>query len=420
MAWYHFLFPHLSKKRRRDKLADEARRREQLDADNHYRLRELLRMRKSIPINICGYAVANECILSQNVIYYGTPVHPAHTVSENGGIPVRYKYAIYYESSFSAPVNKYIEDHFDEISKALYHVGFTFLYIPRILAEINASADYIAPQGHPKLQDHFNAEDFYAIITDSIVRLPPNDVPMLLMPVPDSSCGYPEDMLDFSMFPCYCCELNYENDSQFAYILQQHINQISSDFRQFNALYRPLDDDADHKTIEQISNEIRLRINQLYAMGVTDYVIRQLVQLPEPQLSRVCITPDFRILLTDYGDMEIQMPPLSKALWLLYLRHPEGLLFKQLTDHRQELYDLYGVLSPREDTDSMNRSIDDIIDCTKNSVNEKASRIKAAFVSRIHDSLASSYYLVGRAGEPKRIRLDRALITDHSGLLRPH
>ena len=417
MAWYHFLLPPLFRKRHSCELDIERRKRQ--DADNRYCPPALLRMRKSIPMNICGYAVAKEIYLSQNVVFYNNPVHPSQMVSEKDGVPVRYKYAIYYESSFSAEVNNYIENHFDAISEALYAAGFTFLYVPRILAGINASADYIAPQGHPQPSGRFGADDFYAIITNSIVHLPSQDVPLLLVPNPDSSCSYPKDMLDASMFPCYCCELNYENDAQFGYILKRHIERLSYDFRQFNALYRPLDDDADHKSIEQISSEIRIRINQLYALGVTDYVIRQLIQLPEPQLSRVCLTPEYRIILTDYDNMEIQMPPLSKALWLLYLRHPEGLLFKQLRDHRAELYSLYSTLSPREDIDAMNRSIDDIIDCTKNSVNEKVSRIKAAFVSRIHVSLASNYYLVGLAGEPRRISLDRSLITDHSGLLTP-
>ncbi|MBR1517165.1 MAG: hypothetical protein IJ620_03380 [Bacteroidales bacterium] len=414
MAWYDFLLPPLVRQRRN--YERDIKLREQQDADNHFCPPELLRMRKSIPINIRGYAVTKNMVLRNDMDFCDDPDHPSRKVSNNDGVPVRYKYAIYCESSFSAEVNNYIENHFDDISKALFRVGFTFLYIPRILAEINASADYISPQGHPQPKGHFSVEEFYSTIYKHIVRLPDSDVPMLLFPMPGVTPGYPKDMLDSSMFPCYFCKLNYINDSQFDYILKRQIDTVAFDTRQFNARHW-IDGDADNDTIDRISSEIRLRINQLYALGVTDYVIRQLVQLPEPQISHVCITPDFRIILTDYGDMEIQMPPLSKAIWLLYLRHPEGLLFKQLVNHRQELYNIYSILSPREDVASMNRSIDDIIDSTKNSVNEKVSRIKAAFVTRIHDSLASNYYLVGKAGEPKQIRLDRSFITDQSGLL---
>ena len=63
------------------------------------------------------------------------------------------------------------------------------------------------------------------------------------------------------------------------------------------------------------------------------------------------------------------------------------------------------------------RSIDDIVDSTKNSINEKCSRIKEAFASQIKDGLASQYYITGRAGEPKRIVLNRSLVEDQSGLI---
>ena len=67
--------------------------------------------------------------------------------------------------------------------------------------------------------------------------------------------------------------------------------------------------------------------------------------------------------------------------------------------------------------EKMERSIEDIIDSTKNSVNEKCSRIKAAFVSQFNDKLAKEYYITGAAGEPKRITLDRKLVQDKSGII---
>jgi hypothetical protein len=40
--------------------------------------------------------------------------------------------------------------------------------------------------------------------------------------------------------------------------------------------------------------------------------------------------------------MEIKMEPLTKAVYLLFLNHPEGILFKHLPDYRQELANIYG------------------------------------------------------------------------------
>ena len=48
------------------------------------------------------------------------------------------------------------------------------------------------------------------------------------------------------------------------------------------------------------------------------------------------ITTDLRVILTDYGNMEIKMEPINKAVFLLFLRHPEGIVFKYLPDYRNE------------------------------------------------------------------------------------
>ena len=48
---------------------------------------------------------------------------------------------------------------------------------------------------------------------------------------------------------------------------------------------------------------------------------------------------------------------------------------------------------------------------------DKIKRIKAAFASQFQDKLACHYYITGRAGEPKRITLDRSLVEDKSGLI---
>ena len=93
-------------------------------------------------------------------------------------------------------------------------------------------------------------------------------------------------------------------------------------------------------------------------------------------------------------------------------------MFKELRySHRLELALIYGLVSPREDLDKMGMSIEDLVDPTKNSINEKRSRIKSAFVSKFSDEIAVNYYIIGRGAEPKTITLDRSLITDKSGIL---
>ena len=152
-------------------------------------------------------------------------------------------------------------------------------------------------------------------------------------------------------------------------------------------------------------------------MGLNESFIRQIITLPEAKLSPLTITDDFRIILPDYNNMEIVMHPQSKTLYFFYLRHTEGVLFKHLRDYREELYTLYSLLSPRENLDKMNQSIDGLVDSTKNTINVVCSRIKSTFASKFQDRLACQYYIKGAAGNTKRITLDRSLVKDVSNLI---
>lgn len=126
-------------------------------------------------------------------------------------------------------------------------------------------------------------------------------------------------------------------------------------------------------------------------------------------LCRLVITKDFRILLPDYNK-EIVMSPLPKAVFLLFLKHPEGIVFKQLHDYYSELMDIYKQLTNRVVEIGIRKSIRDLTDPTKNSINEKCSRIREAFLKEFDDSIAHNYYVTGQYGEPKKIALPRELV----------
>ena len=104
------------------------------------------------------------------------------------------------------------------------------------------------------------------------------------------------------------------------------------------------------------------------------------------------------------------MEPLAKAVYLLYLKHPEGIAFKQLPDYRQELIDIYNDLRPLGLNQRSLQSIEDVTNPLLNSINEKCSRIRAVFLAEVDASLADQYYIVGKSGEQKRITLPRDLV----------
>lgn len=127
------------------------------------------------------------------------------------------------------------------------------------------------------------------------------------------------------------------------------------------------------------------------------------------KLSRLTITKDYGIILTDYNK-EVKMEPLVKAVYLLFLYHTEGIAFKALPTFRDELTSLYSKLRPYGLNDQAIKSIEDVTNPLNNSINEKCSRIRAAFLAEVDETLANQYYITGKSGEPKKITLPRNLV----------
>ncbi len=170
--------------------------------------------------------------------------------------------------------------------------------------------------------------------------------------------------------------------------------------------------DADEKfsvDAQNLMDEVRNKISELRVMGISEMMLRSLIG-EEKKLSRLIVTRDYRILLPDYNGMEIKIAPLPKAVFLLFLRHEEGILFKELIDYREELRLIYEDITHRACIDSVNRSVDAICDPTNNAINEKCARVREAFVKSFDESLAEHYFITGSRGEAKRIVLDRSMV----------
>lgn len=158
-----------------------------------------------------------------------------------------------------------------------------------------------------------------------------------------------------------------------------------------------------------IIKEVRERVNELRERGMAEKIIRKIIQI-EPKLSRLVITKDMTIILPDYNNMEIKMEPINKAVFFLFLRHPEGIIFKHLPDYRKELAEIYQMIKPLGLNDRAIQSIEDVTNPCLNSINEKCARIRGAFISLFDESLAKHYYISGWRGEAKKIDLPRDLV----------
>lgn len=154
--------------------------------------------------------------------------------------------------------------------------------------------------------------------------------------------------------------------------------------------------------------EVKDMVHKLRRYGVKDAEIVAALQEDDP-LPELIISADYRIFMGDIRK-EVRMEPLVKSVYLLFLKHPEGINFKDLPDYREELTGIYMKLKPYGLNDRALQSIEDVTNPLQNSINEKCARIRGAFVGQFDDHLARHYYIDGKRGEAKRIALPRNLV----------
>lgn len=156
------------------------------------------------------------------------------------------------------------------------------------------------------------------------------------------------------------------------------------------------------RTPEEIAVELSRLVSQLVAAGRNDLLLRSIgvpvleslrIEAAKSRLSRLLITKEYRIILVDYDNKEVEMTPVHKAVYLLFLNHPEGIEFKKLSDYRDELLQYYMATAKLMDKQTISDSVDMLVNPLNNSINEKCSRIKSIFLNMM-DQYTANYYII--------------------------
>lgn len=327
---------------------------------------------------------------------------------------------IYIENEYDHVVNEFIISHYDELQQRFRKKNFNFVYTPKLSNASVSSEDihymfpYLSNNAAIKI-DNIDVESFKQHVKDGLIAGP------AMIHYLDEDCD--SESYRFSYRPLVPNSTVSLAD-QFKWYIENVSNASGEHYRvippqgdeiadacfndgdvdSHNA-YTYLFDDEDFNIVNEIKDRIHILRKKGYQLGM----LRKLVE-EKPTLSRLVVDKDFRILLPDYNNTEITMPPLPKAVFLLFIKHPEGIAFKQLSDYYPELLDIYKQVSNRVVEKNILNSIRDITDPTKNSINEKCTRIREAFLSKFDYAYAHNYYITGKRGEPKKITLPRELI----------
>ena len=158
------------------------------------------------------------------------------------------------------------------------------------------------------------------------------------------------------------------------------------------------------KNPEEVAAELSQLVRVLRAAGRNDLLLRSIgapvleelrLEAAKAKLSRLRITKDYRLFLVDYGNVEIELNPVHKAVYLLFLNHPEGIEFKKLSNYRDELLRYYMTTAKMMDKEKIIEGVDHLTDPMDNAINEKCSRIKKTILSMMDVYSASYYYISG-------------------------
>jgi hypothetical protein len=155
-------------------------------------------------------------------------------------------------------------------------------------------------------------------------------------------------------------------------------------------------------TVEEMALEVKRLTEHLMTEGRKDLLLKAIgvplleelrVEAAKGKLSRLVITEDYRFILEDYNQQEVELQPVHKAVYLLFLAHPEGIEFKRLAEYREELLDYYMKTAKMMDKEKIIEGVDHLVNPLDNAINEKCSRIKKVFLN-LMDEYRASYYFI--------------------------
>jgi hypothetical protein len=116
------------------------------------------------------------------------------------------------------------------------------------------------------------------------------------------------------------------------------------------------------------------------------------------------------IYLTDLGDLQINLNPKERALYLLYLNHPEGIQRSYLIDYKDELRSYYAQISNQATNELIDIAINRLVDVRDNNMNEVMARIRSKFKNAVGEEQAKDYSITFTPEGTHKILLNRELV----------
>lgn len=335
--------------------------------------------------------------------------------------------SVYYISLSPHPIEEHLYEYFGDIDFLLRDKNRRFIYFPKEIEKIsNDEIGYLTGSLQSVVSQH---DIFNSILTEDFKSQLDGPCFLRVYEDYDEKVWYARftnitdcDCEDFEEIVLRCTYTLTNID-----FLVTDGSGIEKKVEEYDILFRSGDDeeiDAEEAFQEEIERlnaenelpfedrqaleEIRCNIKKLLSHGVNLDIIRTLFQV-NVEKSRLKISSDNRIFLVDYDNTEIIMPNLAKAVFFLYLKHPEGIALKMMPDYEEELFRIYKGLG-EWNLIRIRATIHNLVDPSTNRMNEQLSKIRRYFLAKIDEGIATPYIITGERGEARKISLDRKLV----------
>jgi hypothetical protein len=345
---------------------------------------------------------------------------------------------IYFERENDIALNTYIRNNYDELSSLFSANDLRFIYAPFLISavsDIDKLIDYYFPQLSyyqiPQKVKNQYGEFMFSQSTNiglSDISLVCNDLDYAPLSYDYTNIlkfiGYKGNYKSgFTFFNTVVgvSDAFYEKDnkgdfSSFFKEFENYLAEISNEEGDAMIAYAPPVVDLTEKLDEeatQIVNDLKEKLATLTDSGQLLFIVPILKDLLDKQtekidfksISKITIDKQNKILLP-YFKKEVELSHLTKSVYFLFLKHPEGINLKELENFKKELLTIYISISNQLDHDKMVKSIDDVVNLETKAIYTHLSRIKSAFYKIMDASHANHYVISGNGEENRKVLLN--------------
>lgn len=165
------------------------------------------------------------------------------------------------------------------------------------------------------------------------------------------------------------------------------------------------------RVMNQIGLMIASYVRQFHEMPPIEQLMSNLSSkfIVDPRVaegfSPIVVNGDLDIVFPNYNEMVLELTPLTKILYLLFLLCPEGIVLKDIDKYAETLSELYSIVKPGGNDERAMKSIEEMCRPGSESLNQKLSMIRRAVKVQLQMPQLVDYYSInGSKGEPYRLK----------------